>query len=120
MKSCLALCLVLLHACPLHLSFGVRFEEFFGYPFGTENGDSAFPKDDDAAPANSVRGVAVPASMRFPYFCNSFVYLNVSVCASYAAVASAECVSLVLARRCVCRAAITTYACTVVLLSHLT
>ena len=83
MKSCLSICLALLHACTIHLSFGIRFEDFFGHPFGTENGDSAFSKEDDAAPANSVRGVAVPASMVFPYFCNSFVYLNVSTCASH-------------------------------------
>lgn len=83
MKSCLALGLVLLHVCTLQSVFGVRFEEFFGYPFGMDNGDSAFPKGDDALPANSVAGVAVPDSLVFPYFCNSFVYLNVSGCAPY-------------------------------------
>lgn len=85
MKSYLVLCLALLHACTLHFTFGVRFEDFFGYPFGAEHGDSAFSKEDDALPASSVTGVAVPASLVFPYFCNAFVYLNVSICAPYTA-----------------------------------
>lgn len=85
MKGYLGLYFALLYACTLYLTFGVRFEDFFGYPFGEEHGDSAFAKEDDALPANSVTGVAVPASLVFPFFCNAFVYLNVSICASYTA-----------------------------------
>ena len=98
MKNCLALSLALLHACTLHLAFGIRFEEFFGHPFGTEHGYLAFSKGDDAVPTNSVAGVPVPDPMAFPFFCNSFRYLNVSVCASCSS-NGAECVSLVLAKR---------------------
>ena len=83
MKRSSVVGLVLLQVFTLQSALGIPFREFFGYPFGEEHGDTAFPKGDDALPINSVAGVAVPTSMVFPYFCKSFVYLNVSCSAPH-------------------------------------
>ena len=49
----------------------VTLEEFFGYPFGPENGYEVFPRGHD-----SVRGVSIPVN--FPFFGRKFNLSQVS------------------------------------------
>ena len=53
-------------------TFCIPFEDFVGFPFGTQYGDSALTKDDD-------RTAAVLVNESFPFFGVHYELINVSI-----------------------------------------